>query len=92
MATDTHDTHDAHETETRSTQNRRGLVVLVVLATLTLAEFVAAVSLDDALQFIALGISALLKALLIAHYFMHWRQIFGHIGDIAAGDAEVVED
>ena len=89
MATDT---HDAHGTETRSTQNRRGLVVLVVLAILTAAEFVAAVSLDAALQFTALGISAVLKALLLAHYFMHFRQIFWHIGHIAPGDADAVED
>lgn len=83
---------DAHGTETQPTQNRRGLLVLIVLAVLTVAEFFAAISFDGVLQLSLLGISALVKALLIAHYFMHWRQVLGHIGDIAAGDAEVVED
>lgn len=83
---------DSHEGETKGTQNKRGLIVLIVLAVLTIAEFFVAIWLDDALQLVLLGISAVLKALLIAHYFMHWRQILQHVGDIAAGDAEVVED
>ena len=83
---------DAHGTEPRSTQNRRGLVVLATLAVLTIVEFIAAISFDGVLQLTLLGVSAVLKALLIAHYFMHWRQILEHFGDIAAGDAEVVED
>lgn len=83
---------DAHESETQSTGNRRGLIVLAVLAVLTVVEFIAAIAFDDVLQIVLLGISAILKALLIAHYFMHWRQVLEHVSDIAAGDAEVVED
>ncbi|MBT3942985.1 MAG: cytochrome C oxidase subunit IV family protein [Chloroflexi bacterium] len=83
---------DSHAGESQGTQNKRGLIVLVILAVLTVAEFFAAIWFEDALQLILLGISAVLKALAIAHYFMHWRQILDHIGDIAAGDAEVDED
>lgn len=83
---------DAHESESQSTQSRRGLIVLIVLAVLTGAEFFAAIWFEGALQLSLLGVSAILKALAIAHYFMHWRQVLDHVSDIASGDAEVVED
>ncbi|MDP6824212.1 MAG: hypothetical protein QF554_13080 [Dehalococcoidia bacterium] len=83
---------DSHAGETQGTQNKRGLIVLFVLAVLTVIEFFAAIWFEDVLQLVLLGISAVLKALAIAHYFMHWRQVLDHIGDIAAGEAEVVED
>ncbi len=83
---------DPHAGETQGTQNKRGLIVLFVLAVLTVIEFFAAIWFEDVLQLVLLGISAVLKALAIAHYFMHWRQVLDHIGDIAAGEADVVED
>jgi caa(3)-type oxidase subunit IV len=83
---------DSHAGETKETKNKRGLIVLIVLAVLTVAEFFAAIWFEGALQLTLLGGSAILKALGIAHYFMHWRQVLDHIADIAAGDAEVVED
>ncbi len=80
------------EGESQRRLNTRGLWVLAVLAVLTALEFIFAITLDDTLQLALLGISAALKALLIAHYFMHWRQVWEHVRDIARGDAEVVEE
>lgn len=83
---------DSHAGETQGTQNKRGLWVLAVLAVLTVVEYFAAIWFEGPLQLTLLGVSAVLKALAIAHYFMHWRQVLDHIGDIAAGDAEVEGD
>ncbi|GEM_PF-3549046 len=85
-------TTDSHANETQRTRNKRGLIVLIALAVLTVVEFFVAIWFEGVLQLTLLGVSAVLKALLIAHYFMHWRQVLDHVPDIAAGDADVVED
>lgn len=55
--------------ERKKAENRRNIIVAVVLAVLTGVEFWLALTLDSAT--VPLLIVALLKAALIAQYFMH---------------------
>lgn len=61
----------------------KGWLVAGLLAVMTIAEYFAAVHLDDqTIRFVGLSVTALAKAWLITVYFMHisraWRTSGGH--------------
>ena len=58
----------------------RGLKVIAALAALTVIEFWVAVSLDTVVN-PALVVIAVIKALLILEYFMHYSQLWNHPED-----------
>lgn len=62
-----------------------GWVVIIALAVLTAIEFVVAITLEDAVLITLLLIVAVAKGWLIAQYFMHFGQLWGHIAEAWEG-------
>lgn len=73
---------DSHN-ETEASAQSRGLVVIGALAVLTVIEFIIAVAMDGGNVLAALlGVVALIKAILIIQYFMHFHQLWQSIAEV----------
>lgn len=78
------DTHpqDSHN-ETEAAAQNRGLIVIGALAVLTVIEFVIAIAIDGGnVLATLLGVVAVIKAVLIIQYFMHFHQLWRYIREV----------
>ena len=62
---------------------RRGINVIVALAVFTVVEFIIAIAMDGG-NWLAtfLGVVAIIKAVLIIQYFMHFHQLWENIVEV----------
>ncbi len=73
------ETHGGDEQPTQ----RRGIQVIVVLAVFTVIEFIIAIAIDGGnLLATLLGVVAVIKAVLIIQYFMHFHQLWESIREV----------
>ncbi|MBN4074271.1 cytochrome C oxidase subunit IV family protein [bacterium AH-315-D21] len=64
---------------------KTGKVVITILGVMTAIEFVIAITTSDAVLIALLLVIALAKAWLIIQYFMHFGQLWAHVGDAWSG-------